>query len=155
MSDEARKRVDGAKKGEKEKRKKLWDDKHESEPSKKKRKLDEKGEAFLHRIFDKRSKLTSFLARLAAERAEQLAREKEEKEQEKAALAAAARARAKAKAIKYPTEDLNVPHNKRGSSKPVRRPAFDRTIPFGSSFERFLMTWNFMTTFGFVLLPPL
>jgi bromodomain adjacent to zinc finger domain protein 1A len=79
---------------------------------------------------------------------------------EKAAKAEADRLEAektkKKKPLRYPTEDLDV----RLTDKDIKagatlsRPVPSRTtLPFGDQqvFEKFLMTWNFLISYGLVL----
>lgn len=63
----------------------------------------------------------------------------------------AAAEKKKKKPIRYPTEDLDVKladkEIKAGAQ--VLRPVPSRkALPFGPSFESFLMTWNFLVTYG-------
>lgn len=59
-------------------------------------------------------------------------------------------AQAKKRGVRYPTEDLDVKlsDKDRKAGKIVTRPAMDRDVPFGSSFEAFAMSWSFLQTFG-------
>ncbi|WVN89498.1 uncharacterized protein L203_104723 [Cryptococcus depauperatus CBS 7841] len=55
--------------------------------------------------------------------------------------------RKKRKSIKFPNEDLLVEEEK-DESKIKTRPAFNRNLPFGDQFEKFLMCWSFLNVFG-------
>jgi hypothetical protein len=37
--------------------------------------------------------------------------------------------------------------------KPIMRPMPHRDLPFGARFEQLVMTWNFLNSFGSVLVP--
>ncbi|KAG8903371.1 hypothetical protein FRB99_003393 [Tulasnella sp. 403] len=52
--------------------------------------------------------------------------------------------------VRYPTEDLDVKLSERDrrAGKILTRPQMDRDLPFDKFFEPFLMTWNFLVTFG-------
>ncbi|THU94815.1 chromatin remodeling complex protein [Dendrothele bispora CBS 962.96] len=142
MPEETRKGVESLKKGESDKRKKVWEEK-EGPPTKKQKKLaasqEEKAKA----------------AALAAEKREREAQEKLEKQRE--ALEEAERIAAekkKKKPIRYPTEDLDVritDKDKKAGMK-VKRPVPSRVaIPFNDTpgtFEAFLMAWNFLIVYG-------
>ncbi|KAH9175409.1 chromatin remodeling complex protein [Lactarius sanguifluus] len=130
MPEATRQGVEDIKKGEIQKRKKVWEDKEG--PSKKQKKLS------------------------AAREEKALALEKE-REAEKLAKAEAQRQAAekkKKKPIRYPTEDLDVmlSEKERKNGMKVRRPVPSRSaLPFNDregSFESFLMTWNFLIVYG-------
>jgi bromodomain adjacent to zinc finger domain protein 1A len=73
---------------------------------------------------------------------------KEEAEREKAEQAAK-EAAAKKKPIKYPTEDLDVIPTEREKKAGLKvRPVPKRDVPFGDSFEAFLMSWSYLQVFG-------
>lgn len=79
-------------------------------------------------------------------------REKEEKLREEAERIAAEKK--KKKPVRYPTEDLDVRLNdkdKKAGMK-VKRPVPSQVaIPFNDTpgtFERFLLTWNFLNVYG-------
>ena len=63
-------------------------------------------------------------------------------------------AAAKKRGVRYPTEDLDVRLSERDrkAGKPLTRPRPDKDVPFGPSFETFLMTWDFLVTFGYEIL---
>ena len=78
--------------------------------------------------------------RLAKEEAERLAAEKKKK-----------------KPIRYPTEDLDIQvsdKDKKAGTK-VQRPLASRALPFNETpgvFESFLLAWNFLVVYGYVLM---
>ncbi|TFK76936.1 chromatin remodeling complex protein [Pluteus cervinus] len=134
MPEETRKGVESIKKGEIDKRKKIWEDK-EGPPTKKHKKMtaaqEEKAEKREREAKEKAEK-----QRLAKEEAERLAAEKKKK-----------------KPIRYPTEDLDIritDKDKKAGTK-VQRPTASRALPFTESpgtFEQFLMGWNFLVVYG-------
>jgi bromodomain adjacent to zinc finger domain protein 1A len=141
MPDETRQGVEKIKKGEIDKRKKVWEDK-EGPPTKKQRKMTAAQE--------ERAKVLA----VAAEKKERDAREKAEKQKivkEEADRLAAEKK--KKKPVRYPTEDLDVrlaDKDKKAGMK-VRRPMPSRSIPFrddAGTFESFLMAWNFLVVYG-------
>ncbi|KAI0274694.1 ATP-utilizing chromatin assembly and remodelling N-terminal-domain-containing protein [Gloeopeniophorella convolvens] len=131
MPEATRQGVEDIKKGEIQKRKKVWEDKEG--PLKKQKKLS------------------------AAREEKALALEKEREAEKLLAKAEAERQAAdkkKKKPIRYPTEDLDVTlseKEKKAGTK-LRRPTPSRTtLPFNNSegtFEAFLMTWNFLVVYG-------
>ncbi|KAG8936624.1 hypothetical protein FRC02_000617 [Tulasnella sp. 418] len=128
MPHEVKLGVEGVKKADHEKRKKIWEER-EGPPSKKQKK-----------------------AHAEEAKAKELERQRElelEAEAEKA-LQAKLKAAVKKKPVRYPTEDLDVKMSdrERKSGKPVARPMWSRDVPFESSFESFLMVWNFLVSFG-------
>ena len=147
MPEATRQGVEDIKKGEIQKRKKVWEEKEG--PAKKQKKLsaarEEKGmvsTAVLH------SDPPYAIAALALEK---------EREAEKLAKAEAQRQAAekkKKKPIRYPTEDLDVTlsEKERKNGMKVRRPVPSRSaLPFNDrkgSFESFLMAWNFLIVYG-------
>lgn len=147
MPEATRQGVEDIKRGEIQKRKKVWEDKEG--PLKKQKKLsaarEEKGDDPSH------SRLAVLLTTLTA-----LALEKE-REAEKLAKAEAERQAAekkKKKPIRYPTEDLDVTlsEKEKKAGMKVRRPIPSRSaLPFNDregSFESFLMSWNFLIVYG-------
>ncbi|KII93497.1 hypothetical protein PLICRDRAFT_49537 [Plicaturopsis crispa FD-325 SS-3] len=135
MPELTRKGVESIKKGEIDKRKKVWEDK-EGPPTKKQRKL-------------------TAVQEERAEKKEREAREKAERQllaKEEAERAAAEKK--KKKPIRYPTEDLDVSlsDKERKAGMKVQRPVPSKTaIPFNDehgSFESFLMSWNFLVVYG-------
>jgi bromodomain adjacent to zinc finger domain protein 1A len=46
--------------------------------------------------------------------------------------------------------DVVITDREKKSGKQVTRPRIDRDVPFGKSFESFLMTWAFLQSFGCV-----
>jgi hypothetical protein len=146
MPEATRQGVEDIKKGEIQKRKKVWEDKEG--PLKKQKKSaarEEKGD--LHSIAS--NNLSHPLTALALEK---------EREAEKLLVRAEAERQAaekkKKKPIRYPTEDLDVmlsEKDKKNGMK-VRRPIPSRTaLPFNDregSFESFLMAWNFLVVYG-------
>ncbi|KAI0001976.1 chromatin remodeling complex protein [Russula vinacea] len=131
MPEATRQGVEDIKKGEIQKRKKVWEDKEG--PLKKQKKLS------------------------AAREEKALALEKEREAEKLLAKAEAERQAAekkKKKPIRYPTEDLDVilsEKDKKAGMK-VRRPVPSRAaLPFNDrkgSFESFLMAWNFLVVYG-------
>ncbi|KAF5374801.1 hypothetical protein D9758_000115 [Tetrapyrgos nigripes] len=139
MPEETRKGVESLKKGESDKRKKVWEDK-EGPPSKKQKKMtpaqEEKAKAAA-KAAEKRDLDKLEKQREALEEAERIAMEKKKK-----------------KPIRYPTEDLDVrlsDKDKKAGVK-VKRPVPSRVaIPFNDTpgtFEAFLMGWNFLVVYG-------
>ncbi|KAK0233457.1 chromatin remodeling complex protein [Armillaria fumosa] len=135
MPEETRKDVESIKKGEIDKRKKVWEDK-EGPPSKRQKKLtaaqEERAEKREREAREKAEK-----QKLAKEEAERVAAEKKKK-----------------KPVRYPTEDLDVrlaDKDKKAGMK-VQKPIPSRTsLPFNNSpgtFEAFLMSWNFLIVYG-------
>lgn len=94
------------------------------------------------------------------EKAEKQAKAKEEADRlasEKAALKEKA-AKEKKKPVRYPTEDLDVTlsDKEKKAGVKVKRPVPSRvSLPFNEKpgvFEPFLMSWNFLAVYGYVLL---
>ncbi|KAM6498263.1 chromatin remodeling complex protein [Amanita muscaria] len=142
MPEETRKGVENIKKGEIDKRKKIWEDK-EGPPNKKQKKLtpaqEEKGKrrtlSLLKREREARDKAEK--QKQAKEEAERLEAEKKKK-----------------KPVRYPTEDLDVriaDKDKKAGMR-VQRPLASRsTLPFNDipgAFEAFVMAWNFLVVYG-------
>ncbi|CAA7266601.1 unnamed protein product [Cyclocybe aegerita] len=135
MPEETRQGVENIKKGEIDKRKKIWEDK-EGPPNKKQKKMtaaqEEKAEK---RERDAREKLEK--QRLAKEEAERIAAEKKKK-----------------KPVRYPTEDLDIrigEKDKKAGMRLTRPPANSACLPFNNTpgtFEAFLMAWNFLVVYG-------
>ncbi|GBE78388.1 chromatin remodeling complex protein [Sparassis crispa] len=137
MPEETRKGVETIKKGEIDKRKKVWEDK-EGPATKKQKKMSAAAEE---------------KANAAAEKREREAREKAEKMKVKESERLAAEKKKK-KPIRYPTEDLDVvigDKEKKAGMK-LRRPVPSRVaMPFGddnSTNEGFIMSWNFLVVYG-------
>ncbi|KAG6381334.1 chromatin remodeling complex protein [Boletus reticuloceps] len=142
MPEETRRGVENIKKGEIDKRKKIWEDK-EGPPSKKQKKLTAAQE----------ERVTTLTA--GAEKRERETREKVERQHKaKEEAERLAAERKKKKPIRYPTEDLDVrisdKEKKAGSN--VKKPIPSRVhLPFGEdqvTFESFLMAWNFLVVYG-------
>ncbi|KAF5377663.1 hypothetical protein D9615_005253 [Tricholomella constricta] len=134
MPEETRKGVETIKKGEIDKRKKIWEDK-EGPPAKRQKKMTPAQEE-------------------RAEKREREAREKLEKQKQvKEEAERLAAEKKKKKPIRYPTEDLDVrlgEKDKKAGMK-VQRPHASRVIPFNDTpgtFEAFLMGWNFLVVYG-------
>ncbi|KAK7463755.1 hypothetical protein VKT23_005692 [Stygiomarasmius scandens] len=134
MPEETRKGVESLKKGESDKRKKVWEEK-EGPPTKKHKKMAATQEEKEKRDREAQEKLDK--QREALEEAERIAAEKKKK-----------------KPIRYPTEDLDVrltDKDKKAGMK-VKRPVPSRVaIPFNDTpgtFEAFLMAWNFLIVYG-------
>ncbi|KAL4068214.1 ATP-utilizing chromatin assembly and remodelling N-terminal-domain-containing protein [Scleroderma yunnanense] len=136
MPEETRKGVENIKRGEIDKRKKAWEDK-EGPPTKKQKKLTAAQE--------ERVKVLA----AAAEKREKEAREKAEKQKEREEAD-----KKKKKPIRYPTEDLDVriAEKEKKAGIKVKKPVPSRVhLPFGedqSTFESFLMAWNFLVVYG-------
>ncbi|CAL1696016.1 unnamed protein product [Somion occarium] len=136
MPDETRRDMETLKKGESDKRKKVWEDKEG--PHKRQKKLSAAEEL-----------------KATAERKEQEARDKETKAQKaKEEAERLAVEKKKKKPIRYPTEDLDVvlgDRDKKNGMK-VKRPVPSRSaMPFGTdnaTNEAFLMVWNFLNVYG-------
>ncbi|KAG6911832.1 hypothetical protein DXG01_000079 [Tephrocybe rancida] len=139
MPEETRKGVETIKKGEIDKRKKVWEDK-EGPPTKKQKKMtpaqEERGESLLSEKREREAREKLEKQKQAKEEAERLAAEKKKK-----------------KPVRYPTEDLDVrlgDKDKKAGIK-VQRPHANRDLPFNETpgaFEAFLMAWNFLVVYG-------
>ncbi|PPQ71756.1 hypothetical protein CVT26_007597 [Gymnopilus dilepis] len=135
MPEETRQNVEELKKGEIDKRRKIWEDK-EGPPNKKQKKMtsaqEEKAEK---REREAREKLEK--QRLAKEEAERIAAEKKKK-----------------KPLRYPTEDLDIritDKDKKAGMRVTRPMANRASLPFNETpgaFEAFLMAWNFLVVYG-------
>jgi hypothetical protein len=149
MPEATRQGVEDIKKGEIQKRKKVWEDKEG--PLKKQKKLsaarEEKGND-PPRCVASSNPSYPFTA---------LALEKEREAEKLLAKAEAERQAAekkKKKPIRYPTEDLDVTlsEKEKKAGMKVRRPTPSRSaLPFNDrngSFESFLMAWNFLVVYG-------
>ncbi|KAG9001450.1 hypothetical protein FRB94_004765 [Tulasnella sp. JGI-2019a] len=131
MPQDVKEGVEGVKKLDYEKRRKIWEDR-EGPPNKKRKGMLTEEEK-------------------VARDAEELKRQQElERMEAEADLAARRAAAAKKRGIRYPTEDLDVKLSDRDRKmgKCLTRPKLNKNVPFGKSFETFLMTWNFLVTFG-------
>ncbi|KAJ3758377.1 chromatin remodeling complex protein [Lentinula raphanica] len=139
MTEDTRITVEAIKKGEHDKRKKVWEDK-DGPPNKKHKKMtaaqEEKAKAAaLKRDREAQEKLDQ--QRLAREEAERIAAEKKKK-----------------KPIRYPTEDLDVRLTDKDikTGMKLKRPVpTSHALPFNhipGVFESFLMTWNFLVVYG-------
>ncbi|KAH7924854.1 chromatin remodeling complex protein [Leucogyrophana mollusca] len=142
MPEETRKGVENIKRGEIDKRKKVWEDK-DGPPTKKQKKMTAAQE--------ERVKVLA----AAAEKREREAREKAEKQQKaKEEAERLAAEKKKKKPIRYPTEDLDVrlSDKEKKAGMKVKRPVPSRiALPFGDdqgTFEAFLMAWNFLVVYG-------
>ncbi|TFY79366.1 hypothetical protein EWM64_g4644 [Hericium alpestre] len=142
MPEETRLGVEDIKKGEIQKRKKVWEEK-EGPSTKKQKKLtaaqEEKAKAMA----------------AVAERKEREAREKAEKQQKaKEEAERLAAEKKKKKPIRYPTEDLDVvlTEKEKKAGMKVKRPVPSRVaLPFNDdkgTFEKFLMAWTFLVVYG-------
>ncbi|EIW86562.1 chromatin remodeling complex protein [Coniophora puteana RWD-64-598 SS2] len=142
MPEETRKGVENIKKGEIDKRKKIWEDK-EGPPTKKQKKLTAAQEERVKALA------------VAAEKREREAQEKADKQQKvKEEAERLAAEKKKKKPIRYPTEDLDVriTDKEKKAGMKVKRPVPSKlALPFAESqatFESFLMTWNFLVVYG-------
>ncbi|KAJ7597210.1 chromatin remodeling complex protein [Mycena floridula] len=139
MPEETRKGVETLKKGEIDKRKKVWEDK-EGPPPKKQKKMNAAQEERANTLAEKRE-------RDAREKAEKQRQAKEEAER-------IAAEKKKKKPVRYPTEDLDVRISEKDkkSGMPLKRPVPSRTaLPFNDTpgtFESFLLAWNFLIVYG-------
>ncbi|PFH54635.1 hypothetical protein AMATHDRAFT_134914 [Amanita thiersii Skay4041] len=142
MPEETRKGVESIKKGEIDKRKKVWEEK-EGPPTKKQKKMTAAQE--------ERAKVLA----AAAEKRDRETREKAEKQkQAKEEAERLAAEKKKKKPVRYPTEDLDVriaDKDKKAGMR-VQRPLANRSaLPFNDKpgiFEAFLMGWNFLVVYG-------
>ncbi|KZT06884.1 chromatin remodeling complex protein [Laetiporus sulphureus 93-53] len=142
MPEETRAGVESIKKGEIDKRKKIWEDK-EGPVTKKQRKMTAAAE----------EKVKALAA--AAEQREREERAKAEKVQKhKEEMDRLAAEKKKKKPLRYPTEDLDIvigDREKKAGMK-LQRPIPSRAaMPFGHDMvtnEGFLMSWNFLVVFG-------
>lgn len=133
MPEETRKGVESIKKGEIDKRKKVWEDK-EGPPTKKQKKMTPGQEE-------------------RAEKREREAREKLEKQQQAKEEAERIAAEKKKKPVRYPTEDLDVRLTEKDKKSGVRlqRPCLSLDVPFNwytGASEAFLLSWNFLVVYG-------
>ncbi|KIJ68264.1 hypothetical protein HYDPIDRAFT_146150 [Hydnomerulius pinastri MD-312] len=142
MPEETRKGVENIKKGEIDKRKKVWEDK-EGPPTKKQKKMTAAQE----------ERVKALAA--AAEKREREAREKAERQQKaKEEAERLAAEKKKKKPIRYPTEDMDVriSDKEKKAGVKVKKPTPSRAlVPFGedqATFESFLMSWNFLVVYG-------
>ena len=149
MPEATRQGVEDIKKGEIQKRKKVWEDKEG--PLKKQKKLsaarEEKGDDPSHVVACNNPSYPSTALALEKEREAEKLLVKAEAERQAAE-------KKKKKPIRYPTEDLDVTlsEKEKKAGMKVRRPIPSRTaLPFNDrkgSFESFLMTWNFLVVYG-------
>lgn len=160
MPEETRKGVENIKKGEIDKRKKVWEEK-EGPPTKKQKKMtaaqEERGESSLPNALDKTESMLAKTLAVAVEKREREAHEKAEKQRaakEEAEQLAAEKK--KKKPIRYPTEDLDIrmaDKDKKAGMK-LKRPVGNRAnVPFNETpgaSESFLMSWNFLIVYGSV-----
>jgi hypothetical protein len=142
MPEATRKGVEDIKKGEIDKRKKVWEDK-EGPPTKKQKKMTPAQE--------ERARVLA----VAHEKKEREVREKAEKQikaKEEADRLAAEKK--KKKPIRYPTEDLDVhlADKEKKAGMKIKRPVPSRVaLPFSGdkvNFEAFLFAWNFLVVYG-------
>ncbi|KAI0036698.1 chromatin remodeling complex protein [Vararia minispora EC-137] len=145
MPEATRQGVEDIKKGEIQKRKKVWEDK-EPPAKKQKRLAEEKGASpALGSNRDGRSH---------AERKERDAQVQAERQKASEEAERAAAEKKKKKPLRYPTEDLDVTlseKDKKAGAK-LKRPVPNKlAIPFSenpTAAEAFLMTWNFLVVYG-------
>lgn len=142
MPEETRKGVEDIKRGEIDKRKKIWEDK-EGPPTKKQKKMTAAQEERVKALA------------VAAEKREREAREKAERQQKaKEEAERLAAEKKKKKPIRYPTEDLDVRLNdkEKKAGLKVKKPTPSKLgLPFGENqgtFEAFLTSWNFLVIYG-------
>lgn len=128
MPEDTRKGVENIKKGEIDKRKKVWEAK-EGPPTKKQKKMTAAQE--------EKARVAAAKKEAAEKEAERLAAEKKKK-----------------KPVRYPTEDLDVTLSEKDKKAGMKtqRPVPSRTLlPFNDTpgtFESFLMSWNFLVAHG-------
>ena len=147
MPEATRQGVEDIKKGEIQKRKKVWEDKEG--PLKKQKKLsaarEEKGDDPSRCVAINYPHPSTALALEKEREAEKLAKAEAERQ---------AAEKKKKKPIRYPTEDLDVTlsEKEKKAGMKVRRPIPSRSaLPFNDqegTFESFLMTWNFLVVYG-------
>ncbi|KAI0669985.1 chromatin remodeling complex protein [Trametes maxima] len=169
MPEEIRKSVETLKKGESDKRKKVWEEK-EGPASKRQKRAAAAAENGAPRPPDAvlppargpaydRPTTEKVLAAIAEQRErEREAREKAEQQQKaKEEAERLAAEKKKKKPVRYPTEDLDVvlgEKEKRAGMK-LKRPVPSKlAMPFGEDHETnaaFLMSWNFLVVYGIPL----
>ena len=167
MPEEIRLGVEAVKKGEIDKRKKVWEDKEGPAQKKRRQMAEEKGTfvdvlsqiRYIGSSCSPRSTVAEKEKAIALAVAEQRQREERERAQhqqkvkeENDRLVAAEKK--KKKPIRYPTEDLDVvlgEKEKRTGMK-LKRPVPSKlAMPFGEDQETnamFLMSWNFLVVYG-------
>lgn len=169
MPEEIRVGVETIKKGEIDKRKKVWEDK-EGPAQKKRRQMAEEKGAFAFNSNSCLSQQTTSVLTTAntAEKEKAIAlavaeqRQREERERAEQQLKAKeendrlAAEKKKKKPVRYPTEDLDVTLNdkdKRAGMK-LKRPVPNKlAMPFGEDQHTnamFLVSWNFLVVYGYV-----
>ncbi|KAF8310996.1 hypothetical protein DL93DRAFT_2083951 [Clavulina sp. PMI_390] len=121
MPDDIRRAIDGAKAGEKEKRKKVWEDKFEAEgiPSKRRKKEEP--------VADSEANTPAPAA-------------SDVKPKPKGPIK-----------YPIEDLDVTITDREKKAGRKVMRPPISREVPFGEAFERFLMSWAFFQSFGAVL----
>ncbi|TCD64001.1 hypothetical protein EIP91_004703 [Steccherinum ochraceum] len=144
MPEEIRRGVEDLKKGESDKRKKVWEEREG--PSKRAKRLAAE---------EDKVNGAELLAKALADRREKEAQEKEDKllkaKEESERLAADKK---KKKPVRYPTEDLDVAigDKEKKAGMKLKRPVPSRSaMPFGTdnaTNEMFLMSWNFLVVYG-------
>ncbi|KAI5122593.1 hypothetical protein M0805_004808 [Coniferiporia weirii] len=157
MPEEIRAGVEKVRKGEIDKRKKVWEEKEaqaEREGRLTKKMIKERErEAKAAGAASKQREAEEKAAAIIKSKAEKQAAEQARKEAERLA---AEKAKQKKKAVRYPTEDLDVRINDRDkkAGMKLRRPFPSRSaekLPFNETkgaFEGFLAVWNFLICFG-------
>jgi bromodomain adjacent to zinc finger domain protein 1A len=145
MPEETRKGVETIKKGEIEKRKKVWEEK-DGPATKKQKKIDDQGIFFLL-IFSPSVFLIIIYSSLAGPDVNGIPKGHEDPPKPPVE-------KKKKKPLRYPAEDMDVvltEKDKKAGAR-VQRPVPSRnTLPFGDHFEEFLMSWNFLVVYGCVL----
>lgn len=135
MPEETRKGVEDIKKGEIDKRKKIWEDR-EGPPTKKQKKMTAAQEGKAEKK-EREAQERAEKERLAKEEAERLAAEKKKK-----------------KPVRYPTEDLDIRISDKDKKAGVslQRPMAQRSgLPLNetpNTFEALLLCWNFLNAYG-------
>ncbi|RDX55953.1 chromatin remodeling complex protein [Lentinus brumalis] len=148
MPEEIRIGVETLKKGEIDKRKKVWEDKEGPAAKKRRQMMEEKGALVLNTSVNKNRRRRRKLSQLPSQSnvSERNLKLKDEND-----LAAEKK---KKKPVRYPTEDLDVVLNdkdKRAGMKLKRPVPSKAAMPFGEDQETnaaFLMTWNFLVVYG-------
>ncbi|KAI1797797.1 chromatin remodeling complex protein [Ganoderma leucocontextum] len=143
MPEDIRVGVETIKKGEIDKRKKVWEDKEGPAQKKRRQMAEEKAE---------KEKVIALAVAEQRQREEQERAEQQQKTKEENDRLAAEKK--KKKPIRYPTEDLDVTLNekdRRAGMKSKRPVPSKLAMPFGEdqgTNAMFLMSWNFLVVYG-------
>ncbi|TDL28675.1 hypothetical protein BD410DRAFT_893635 [Rickenella mellea] len=155
MPDEVKADVEQVRKGEIDKRKRVWEEKEaqaerEGRYTKKMKKRDEREQKAVAKAAEVESKQKDAQTKAKAKQ-EKMAAEQAAKEEAERLMAE--KAKQKKKPVRYPTEDLDVwiTEKDKKAGMIARRPPFRKCLPFletKGAFDSFLMTWNFFMCFG-------